>query len=98
MSDRLADGAKRLSMGAEPSFRRYILFRKYDFGRGSREGWNFVTLAKGDPDLPEVGSWKQLHVYLEQKGGDESLVRGARAVWSSFTAYRARQRAAGAGE
>lgn len=76
----------------KPSFRSYILTRRYHHGRGSDEGWAFVALALGDPNLPEAEGWQELRNYLVERGYEKRIVEGARSVWSSYTSYVSRER------
>jgi hypothetical protein len=79
---------------AQPlSFRAYIRGRRYGSGRGSKEGWQFVIRALGDPCLPDAKRWDELCDYLRERGDDADSIRGARAVWSSYTARLTRIRA-----
>ncbi|WP_129794292.1 hypothetical protein [Sphingosinicella sp. CPCC 101087] len=77
---------------AGASFREYVDARKYDFGRGSAAAWNFIALARGDRNLPDARSWRELEAYLQTAGLPEAQVAAARSVWRSFTAYRSRVR------
>ncbi|MDP8913022.1 MAG: hypothetical protein M3N39_05550 [Pseudomonadota bacterium] len=74
------------------SFRRYIRTRKYHHGRGSDEGWAFVALAMGDPNLPDVQGWQELRGYLVERGHENRIVEGARSVWRSYGSYLSRKR------
>jgi hypothetical protein len=66
------------------SFREYIATRRYQFGRGSNEGWAFVARALGDAAFPDVGSWTELRAYLEACGDDLASIDAARVVWNSY--------------
>ena len=74
------------------TFRAYLRGRKYDYGRSSRAGWDFITFACGRPDLPDATSWPQLRSYLGQAGASPGLIVGAKAVWSSFSSYCSQRR------
>ena len=78
------------------SFRDYVMTRKYDFGRGSRDGWRFIAFARGARDFPDARSWRELEAYVERRGLAEEFANPARSVWRSFTAYRSRNRRAAA--
>jgi hypothetical protein len=75
-----------------PSFRSYILTRRYHHGRGSDEGWAFVALALGDPNLPDARDWRELRGYLLERGSETRIVEGARSVWSSYSSHVSRER------
>lgn len=76
---------------APPSgFRGYIETRKYDFGRGRPETWAFIAFMRGEPDFPEVDSWRGLRLYLQHKDAGQDIVRGGHSAWRSFTAFRSR--------
>ena len=76
------------------SFHDYIRTRRYQFGRGSRDGWMFVARALGDPDLPDAASWPELRAYLQRCGDDPGAVRAARVVWNSYLSLLTRLRRA----
>lgn len=72
------------------TFHDYVLNRRYDFGRGSSESWNFIAHARGDPSLLDVNSWRELRVCLEQRNLAANMVRAGRAVWGNYLWYRNR--------
>lgn len=72
------------------TFRDYVLNRRYDFGRGSRESWNFIAHARGDPSLLNVNSWHELRACLEQRNIAANIVQAGRAVWQAYLWYRGR--------
>lgn len=71
-----------------PSFRDYLLARKYDFGRGSEAAWRFIALARGDSGLPDIGDRRELEKYLARNDFSGEIRAGAHSAWRSFTAYR----------
>ena len=77
------------------SFRHYVETRKYDFGRGTRAAWAFIAAARGDPHFPDARSWRELRRYLEASGANDAKLAAARAVWSSYGAWRSRARRSG---
>lgn len=72
------------------SFKQYVFTRKYGFGRGSRESWEFITRARGDARFPDAKSWPELRAYLMSCGMPEEMVRAARRVWGSYQSRRDR--------
>jgi hypothetical protein len=68
------------------SFRKYVLTRKYDFGRGSKRAWAFIAKARGDGNLPDACSWRELRGYLGAAGFDQDLIQAAKVVWGSYRA------------
>lgn len=75
------------------TFHDYLLGRRYRSGRGSKEGWQFVARALGDPQLPDALSWEELQDYLRECGEDERLIRAAKGVWRSYISRLVRIRA-----
>ena len=76
------------------SFRDYIGTRRYQPGRVSKGGWDFVARAQGDPHLPDARDWSELRAYLERCGEDESTITAARTVWNSYLALLTKMRRA----
>jgi hypothetical protein len=72
------------------TFHDYVLNRRYDFGRGSRESWNFIAYARGDPSLLNVNNWRELRAGLERRNLAANVVQAGRAVWQSYLWYRGR--------
>jgi hypothetical protein len=83
-----------LRTGSAPvgSFRDYVMGRKYDFGRGRRESWQFIAFARGAGDFPNPNSWRELEAYVRRRGLTDEYGEPARAVWRSYTALRSRLR------
>jgi hypothetical protein len=65
------------------SFLNYIHTRRYNFGRGAESSWAFIAAARGDPDFPDTGSWRELRDYLLSAGMDEML-DPASVVWRTY--------------
>jgi hypothetical protein len=80
----------------ELSFRDYVFNRPYGSGRGHRDSWTFIIQARGDPDFPDVRSWRELHGYLLAARAPAEMVKAARTVWNSFSCQRDRRRRSGA--
>jgi hypothetical protein len=95
------DPFRRFPAGPRPqaagTFRDYVMTRKYDFGRGSRDAWRFIAFARGDRDFPDPASWRELEAYVRRSGLADEFAGPARAVWRSFIAHRSRIRRAPAG-
>lgn len=70
------------------TFHDYVLNRRYDFGRGSRESWNFIAHARGDPSLLDVTSWAELRAGMEQRNLAVNMAQAGRVVWESYLRYR----------
>lgn len=77
------------------SFRDYVSIRKYDYGRGTPAAWALVARLRGEPDLPDIGSWRDLRAWIEQGGADEASLAAARTLWRSFVAFRSQRRRSG---
>ena len=75
------------------SFRDYVLGRKYDYGRGSPTSWKLIAFARGDDHFPDVVSFGELLAYLGKNDVPDELTAAAKAVWSSYTSLRSRNRA-----
>ncbi|BDI61806.1 hypothetical protein MACH05_23660 [Qipengyuania nanhaisediminis] len=55
---------------------------------------DFAKDALGDPDMPEISSWSELHSYLGLCGACREAVVGAALTWRSFRASNAQGRGA----
>ena len=74
------------------SFGEYVRIRKYDYGRGSSASWAFIARLRGEPELPDIGSWRDLRDWIERGGVGEAGLAAGRTVWRSYVAFRSQQR------
>jgi hypothetical protein len=49
---------------------------------------DFIGDAKGDRTLPNVKSWPELEVYLQQEKACSEAIQAAKKVWSEFERHR----------
>ena len=63
-----------------PPFHDYIRSR----GLRSEAGGEFIDYAKADPRLPNINSWNDLRLYLNQRGAGDEIRIAARAMWRRY--------------
>jgi hypothetical protein len=53
---------------------------------GDNPAGDFVRDARGDRDLPDAATWKQLELYLSKRGTRNQTIAAGRRVWVAYEA------------